>query len=162
MYFCTEIAKKFAKIKVAHQVYRAFVPESPEQQVELQAKYRMALDEMDVVFAYDRQRVADCEKLLSERQALKQTLAEELRVSVENQQRQLLERGLELKSSQTGKHLDAHVLNRWIKNMEQVRRNISEVRLNFIKTLDRHTEIDTVCFLNLVDIITLALSLMVN
>lgn len=99
---------------------------------------------MDLVFSFDRRRSADCQKLMSDRLALKEQLVEEFEVGVAKQEKQLRDHGLVMRSTQTGKYLEADVLERWIKNMDHVRKNISEVRLNFIKTLDKHTEIDMV------------------
>lgn len=81
---------------------------------------------------------------MSDRLALKEQLVEEFEVGVAKQEKQLRDNGLVMRSTQTGKYLEAEVLERWIKNMDHVRKNISEVRLNFIKTLDKHTEIDMV------------------
>lgn len=52
---------------------------------------------------------------------------------------------MKLQSSQTGHYLPAEELKRFIYRMDNVRERISEVRLMFIKTIDKHTEIDNVC-----------------
>lgn len=148
------------------KVYRAYNLDNPELVGELYVKYREGLDRLDTIIAGLSQLREDCGEKLHDIHGQREQMVAAKVENLSTLIKEIEDTTRKLQSSQTGHYLPEEVcvrryiwpvcicdliglfqdLKRFLYRMDNVRQRISDVRLLFIKTVDKHTEIDNVLF----------------